>query len=310
MRGVTVTIALCTYNRSRLLSRAIEALLREPGIGHGSEVLVVDNRSTDDTAAIASSYAERYPFVRVVREEQQGLSHARNRAFRSSEAEYVAYLDDDAVVQAGWLGAFFDAVECSGHAGAIGGPIYPDFEEEPPWWFDAEYVTRRFGRAEGPLGPLYVRQGFSGGNMAIRRDLLEGIGGFDPALGMAGERVHFGEESDLFQRLYERHGNVTYYAPAMAIRHLEPVHKQRPGYLARRMFASGQLFTEVTARASGRGAALLLGSVKAAKQLAQGGLRVPLTFVQPRQLFRAFRNVVTASGVLWGVLRLLAGRVR
>lgn len=307
---MTVTIALCTYNRARLLARALDALLREPEIGADSEVLVVDNRSTDDTPVVAAAYAERYPFVRVVREERQGLSHARNRAYRSSGAAYVAYLDDDAVVEPGWLAAFFEALARSDHAGALGGPIYPDFEEEPPWWFDAEYVTRRFGRREGPLGPLYVRQGFSGGNMAIRRDLLDALGGFDPGLGMAGERVHFGEESDFFQRLHERHGNVTYYAPAMAIRHLEPAHKQRPGYLARRMFASGQLFTEATARASGRGTAALLGTAKAGKQLAEGVLRLPLAVAQRRQLFRAGRNLVTAAGAGWGVLRLLAGRGR
>lgn len=305
---MTVTIAICTYNRSAFLKRALDALASEPGIGERSEVLVVDNNSSDGTAAAAAEYSERFAFVHYVHEANQGLSHARNRAYQGSEAEYVAYLDDDAFVEPGWLAALSDAVERSGHAGALGGPILPDFETPPPRWFDPEYVTRRFGRTGGPLGPLYVRQGFSGGNMAIRRDLLEALGGFDPALGMAGERVHFGEESDFFQRLYARSGNQTYYVPEMAIRHFEAAHKQRPEYLARRMFANGRLFTESVARTAGPGRASVLGGAKALKQLGEGVLRLPLALFQPKQAFRAGRNLVTAAGAGWGLVQILAGR--
>lgn len=305
---MTVTIAICTYNRAAFLERGLNALLAEPEIGKQSEILVVDNKSTDGTASLVASYSERFAFVQYVREKQQGLSHARNRAYQSSQAEYVAYLDDDAVIVSGWLAAFFDAVTRSGHADALGGPILPDFETPPPRWFDSDYVTRRFGREAGPLGPLYVRQGFSGGNMAIRREVIERLGGFDPALGMAGDRVHFGEESDFFQRLYAQSGNRTYYAPRLAIRHFEAAHKQHPAYLARRMFANGQLFTESVARAAGPGRASVLGSVKALKQLGEGVLRLPLALVQPEQAFRAARNLITAAGAGWGVARVIAGR--
>ena len=301
-----VTIAICTYNRSGFLARALDALVSEPGIGEASEVLIVNNGSADDTAIVAEDYGTRFPFIRYVHEEQQGLSHARNRAYRESAAPYVAYLDDDAVVLPGWLAALDAALQAVGKTpSALGGPIYPDFEEPPPSWFDPAYVTRVFANAAGPLTGLAAPFGFSGGNMAIARSLLEELGGFDPSLGMQGAQANIGEETDLFVRLYSRFGNRTYYAPAMAVRHHEAAQKYRPRYLARRMHAGASYSVRHLARVYGRPRAGMFAVGKMVKQVGEGLVRLPVALFQRRQRFRAARNMVTAAGVAHGLVSLI-----
>ena len=179
----TITVAVCTRDRAEVLAEALAALLAEVGGVPGVEVLVVDNGSADGTAALLADLDE----VRAVCEPVPGLSAARNRALAESAADWIVYLDDDAFVWPGWLAALRGAISRPGVV-LVGGPIEPRFPTPPPAWFDPASVRRTFG-PEGPLPDAAARRGFSGGNLAVRRDALEAVGGFDPALGMVAGRL-------------------------------------------------------------------------------------------------------------------------
>ncbi len=308
---MTITIAICTYNRASYLDRALAALLSEEGIGKACEILVVDNCSTDETGEVARRHIAGNSEIRYVQEHSQGLSHARNRAYRESSAQYVAYLDDDAIIQPGWLAALHSALHTVGPTpSAIGGPIYPAFEEPPPAWFDSDYVTRTFAKEMGPLKGLAAIFGFSGGNMVVARSLLEALNGFDPALGMQGGFANFGEETDLFARLYGRFGNRTYYAPDMAVWHHEAAHKYSPTYLARRIHAGASYSVRHFAHVYGRPRAGVFALGKMFKQAGEGLMRLPFALFLRRQRFRAARNMVTAGGAACGLFRLFGGGLR
>jgi glycosyltransferase involved in cell wall biosynthesis len=85
-----VSIIIITYNQSRLLSVAIDSVLAQtyPTI----EVIVVDDGSSDDTPEVMLQYGER---VRYIRQENRGVSAARNTGFRASTGEYINFLDSD-----------------------------------------------------------------------------------------------------------------------------------------------------------------------------------------------------------------------
>src|SRR5215211_9350661 len=84
-----VSVVIPCYNQAHFLGEAIESVLSQSY--RNFEILVVDDGSTDNTSEVAS----RYERVRIVRQENRGLSGARNRGLREAKGEYVVFLDAD-----------------------------------------------------------------------------------------------------------------------------------------------------------------------------------------------------------------------
>ena len=88
--GNRVAVIVPTYQRADLVERALLSVQRQ---SHpADEVVVVDDGSTDGTA---ERIAKRFPKIAVVRQENRGVSAARNRGIRESTAPWVAFLDAD-----------------------------------------------------------------------------------------------------------------------------------------------------------------------------------------------------------------------
>ncbi len=89
-RSSRVSVIIPTYNRSNLLRLTVESVLAQtyPNI----EIIVVDDDSTDDTAAVMEQYAGR---VIYIKQANQGASAARNTGFQAASGEYINFLDDD-----------------------------------------------------------------------------------------------------------------------------------------------------------------------------------------------------------------------
>ncbi|MBL9078203.1 MAG: glycosyltransferase family 2 protein [Planctomycetes bacterium] len=85
-----VSVVIPTYNRARLLARAIDSVLAQTQ--PAAEVLVVDDGSTDDTAAVVARYGTA---VRYLSQRNAGVSAARNHGVRQARCEWVAFLDSD-----------------------------------------------------------------------------------------------------------------------------------------------------------------------------------------------------------------------
>jgi glycosyltransferase involved in cell wall biosynthesis len=90
MDSISISVIIPCYNGARFLRDTLQSVLVQtlPPL----EVIVVDDGSTDDSAAIAESYG---PPVRVIRQSNQGESVARNRAISEARGEWVAFLDAD-----------------------------------------------------------------------------------------------------------------------------------------------------------------------------------------------------------------------
>ena len=117
----SLTVAVCTYNRAHRLPKLVRAL-RQQECPIPFEILIVDNNSTDGTQAVLEqlSLEDGHP-LRFVKETQQGIVFARNRALEESlSSTYMAFLDDDELPLPGMLKAAIDALEREG-ADCVGG---------------------------------------------------------------------------------------------------------------------------------------------------------------------------------------------
>jgi len=103
-----ISYILPVYNSAGYLRTCLEALL---ACGTGDcEIILVDDGSTDGCPAIEQEYAERYPFIRVLRQNRGGPSAARNAGLACSTGEYVAFLDSDDYIDAAALRRTLDCL--------------------------------------------------------------------------------------------------------------------------------------------------------------------------------------------------------
>ena len=217
MSELELSIIVCTYNRCDLARNAIASVLEQGFPSEKYELIIVDNASSDNTPQMAQSFCEAYPHVRYFLETKVGLSHARNRGLKEAQGEYVGYLDDDALASSGWLSAAYK-VATDIHPEAFGGPYYAFYNSPKPAWFKDEYGSYTLG--DQPR-KLTKDEYFIGNNMFILRDLLLQMGGFDPELGMRGDKIAYAEETQIFMRLHNEYEfAILYYDPAVFIYHL------------------------------------------------------------------------------------------
>jgi len=226
--GPLITVVICTRNRAVLLEKAICSVL--PQMSDDTELLIVDNASTDDTPEIAARLAATNPRLTVYREEQLGISAARNAALKKARGEFVLFLDDDETAEPDWLATYqrFLSAPPSGKIAAVGGTVLNEFEIALPKWANAS-ATFDHGNAPKCLphrGSLY------GGNAAYRREAALAVRMFDTQLGR-------GEDSDLMLRLQEA-GHEIWWLPGAAIRHFIPAFRMKYRWMMRGRFNDGR----------------------------------------------------------------------
>src|SRR5262249_17673093 len=211
-----ISVAVCSYNGSQTIRECLEGLARVEYPNF--EEIVINDGSTDATAAIAGEYN-----CRIITTENARLSNERNVALRVAKGEIIAYLDDDAIPDPHWLHYLATAFRQSKHA-AVGGPnIAPPYSN-----MIADCVDN------APGGPVHVlitdeiAEHLPGCNMAIRKSCLEAVGGFDSTFRVAGDDV------DVCWRLQERGWTLGFSPGAMVLHHrrntIRRYWKQQQGY--------------------------------------------------------------------------------
>ncbi|HEY2158936.1 MAG TPA: glycosyltransferase, partial [Isosphaeraceae bacterium] len=212
-----ISVVVCSYNGAATLD---ECLLSLSALDYPDyEVIVVDDGSTDATPEIVEQYLQ----VTYHRQENRGLSAARNVGAGLATGEIVAYTDSDCVADPDWLYYLALAMRDQG-VDAIGGPnITP-----PTDGWVARCVAVSPGGASHVMLDDRRAEHVPGCNMAFRRDRLRELGGFDPQFRQAGDDV------DLCWRWLDA-GLEIGYAPAAQVWHHRRVSasaylKQQKGY--------------------------------------------------------------------------------
>jgi GT2 family glycosyltransferase len=164
-----VSVIVPVRNGGSTLGDCLTSLLRSEFPAERREILVVDNGSTDRTVEVASAFP-----VRVVSEPRRGRSHARNRGIKEARAELIAFTDADCVVARRWLAELLIPFAEDGAAAAAGRTL-----AFPPRTAPERYeARRRAARSEWPAHHAVPYFQFE--NAAVRREVFERVGDFDP----------------------------------------------------------------------------------------------------------------------------------
>jgi len=239
-----ITIAAPTHNRSRLLLETLASIaaLEIPG-GFTAECLIIDNNSTDDTAAVADRFAVSAPFpMRRVFEPRQGSSYARNRAVDEARGDVILFIDDDAVAEPRWALELLAAMERR-RLDAVCGMVIPRWSASPPPWLGPSLQIKLAVHnvpelLAAPPHQLDSIHNYFSANVGFRRETFARFGRFREELGVVGGNPMSGEDTELFERIM-RAGGAMGFAPAARVHHLIPPERMTRAYLRRKSYAFG-----------------------------------------------------------------------
>jgi GT2 family glycosyltransferase len=188
-----ITLVVCTRNRAAQLALALPYFAKLE-TGERWELVLVDNGSTDATAGVLAAFARGSGLeVSVIGEPRTGLAAARNAGWRRARGAIVAFTDDDCYPVADYLE---QVLRCFAGAdlGYLGGRVLLYDRNDYP-------ITIKTSEAREDLPPRsFLPAGvIHGANFAVRRDVLEALGGFDERFG-AGSGLESAEDIDLVAR--------------------------------------------------------------------------------------------------------------
>ena len=270
-----VSVVVATRDRARLLGATLEALAaqRVPA-GFDWEIVVVDNASRDGTADLVRWFAKGAPVpVRAALETRPGVSHARNRGIAEARGAILAFTDDDVLPATDWVAQIAAAME-RWEAQGVGGRILPRWEAPPPpWLVSSKRLREALALMESEESRLLslprTLPTVWGPNMALRREVFDKAGNFDPARGLVGRKLFRGEEVDLIDRALALGFRIA-YDPALLVFHRIGPDRMRRTYFRRLFFDKAQGAARAAALASGRVG--LLGAPRGVYRAAVTGL--------------------------------------
>ena len=220
----SLTIAICTHDRTELLERCLESIqVHAAKSASVIEIIVVDNNPSD---ASTKHLVSKYENVIYHCEPLAGLDFARNRALSVATGDIIAYLDDDVVIDRGWLRGLLSSINDHPDAGAYTGQVLPLelnteaqilFEERGGFRRGFRRVHYKPARPDDIYYPCNTGIFGVGANMAFRRSVLLDIHGFDNALD-TGAPLPGGGDHDIFYRVVQ-HGRDIVYEPSYMVYH-------------------------------------------------------------------------------------------
>ncbi|MEO1060713.1 MAG: glycosyltransferase family 2 protein [Actinomycetota bacterium] len=184
----TVTIAIPTYNRARFLGEALDCALAQTR--PADEILVIDDGSTDGTAALLEPY--RAAGVRVLTQSNQGAPRTRNRCIIEAEGDFLLWLDSDDVIAADTIERHLGRLATAPDADVV----YADLDVVD----EHLRVTRHqgyqdwYGNRDGLVAAMFCGNCVPNGSSMLRRSVLIEAGGYDPSF----VRAH---DYELYSRL-------------------------------------------------------------------------------------------------------------
>ncbi|MCA9388847.1 glycosyltransferase family 2 protein [Candidatus Berkelbacteria bacterium] len=207
---MTLSLAICTLNRPEILIQTIKdvwALPTQP-----DELIIIDQTENlpDHLAEFYKKFSSK---LKVVRMKAKGLGQARNRAIKEASSDLILFIDDDVRLKADLI-KYHKLHFTEQDVGAVVGRV-DDALGDPPScggrvnWFGKVTVDR-------DVSQVHPVESLSGGNMAMRLDLLRSLGGF---WSLAGNLVQLREETDMAMRI-KKAGYKVICEPRASLLHL------------------------------------------------------------------------------------------
>ena len=243
MKAARLDAVVCTYNNAPSLERTLRSIAaQELHAAQALSILVVDNNSTDDTPEVVRQVLEtagcRY---RYVREERQGLAFARQRAFLESQADWLAFIDDDCELNARWLLRAGTHALSYPRAGAFGGRVRAVLPADAPSF--AERRRPAFAEQDCGPAPLLLDEPIPrlvGAGLVVRKRAVEESRWLETfaLAGRSGTGLGAGEDTELLLAV-RRAGYETWYFPDLRLDHHIAAPRVTLDYLCRLHYGLG-----------------------------------------------------------------------
>ena len=308
MRRIVISVVICTHNRSHSLRTALGSFahLRVPRDIEW-EVVVVDNNSTDDTRAVVEAFSDaQWINLRYVQEPRIGLSYARNRGIEEAAGDVVSFIDDDVILDQGWLAAVHEAFSLYPAACVTGRVLLQPGLPKPAWWHDQyDEILGEFDRGSR----IILSRALSGdvmgigANLSFQSRVFKQHGLFRTDLGRQGKKLLMGEESEYYDRLRQK-GELVVYYPHALLYHAPNTARFTRRYVRRWYFRIGQ-WEESYGRLQERAVAKLLGLPRWRYRMTVGNLLRSLFAYMAGRERDGFRNEIQAIqflGSLYGTV--------
>jgi len=208
-----ISVIIATHNRSDKLPALLKSIQQlESDRDLAYEIIIVDNNSSDDTHQVVRTYSNNSSFhIKYIFERLQGNNYARNRALAEAKGGILAFTDDDCIVDPKWLRQIARKFALEPHLACLGGRVELYDKNDRAitirTWDDEIEV-----KSAEQLYRLII-----GCNMAIRRNVFDEIGSFDPAFG-PGSKIGSGGDSEFLYRAYKK-GLIIKYYPDIIVYH-------------------------------------------------------------------------------------------
>ncbi len=184
-----VSVVIPCYNDARFLPRALESVFAQTH--RETEILLVNDGSTDDTPRIAAAWGDR---IRYFRRENRGAGAARNFGISEARGEFIAFLDADDI----WYPPKLELQLALFARRPELGVVYTDCHSiDETGAVTGFYLKRRISRRQDPVEQLFIRDYMPNSTIVCRRSCFDEIGLIDTS-------IRLGEDEDLKIRLADR----------------------------------------------------------------------------------------------------------
>ncbi len=241
-----ISVVIPTYNRHTTIKQTIDSIIENTI--KPDEVIIVDQSDNDKTKKNISKYKNKINII-YIKVNIKSASSARNKGWKISVGDIIAFTDDDAYVNKEWIENILKTFKNNKYnAGIIGGKIIPIYKEKNPDWKIPrkwEYILPSYD--QGNKIEKYKQRSFPACvNYAIRRDLLVRYYGFNKQLGpKASSSMQLScEETELAWKVLRSEYNLI-YNPFCIAYHPVPKSRQNQEWLENKLFEQGASITYV-----------------------------------------------------------------
>ncbi|MEQ9234991.1 glycosyltransferase [Coleofasciculus sp. E2-BRE-01] len=236
---LSIDLIICTYNNAALLDRTLIAISEQQVPSEVEwNVLVVNNNCTDDTVAVVERHIQsgKLPNLSMVLEPQQGLTPARLCGVKNTTADWLAFVDDDCLLEEDWIAQAAKFALVHPECGGFGGRVILDWETPPP----AFVLNYAYSFAQQEHGTLAKQMScLVGAGLIINRSALIDIGWIDKQFlaDRVGKKLISGGDVELALRLAAKYD--LWYNPECKLRHIIPSWRTSETYLMKINYSLG-----------------------------------------------------------------------
>lgn len=287
----TISVCICTRGRPKLLRKLLESLERlSELLGFDVQLVVVDNHPLGSAESVVQPIRHRWR-IQYVRERKPGIAAARNAALKNStSSDWVAFVDDDEVVDARWLVSLLETAE-KFKADVVAGPVIPAFAHCVPQWFIEGGFCKR-PRCKTGQNPKWLGTG----NVLIGKRVLGANGGFDERFSLTG-----GEDTDFFLRAKRAGFKIIWCDEAIVYEHIGPERGNMRCQLWR-AYHDAALWSSIERVHDPAFSTRATRALKGAARALRGAATFPLAlFIGKRYVTRALEQLCEGAGMLGGL---------